>query len=73
MFLAGIATWAVLAQPCVYCFILPRASEHHFRRCSSAHHFLPKADLRPDKAGISIPLSISAQKCEGRPLWAALF
>ncbi|MFA6657072.1 MAG: hypothetical protein WCS38_07185, partial [Mesotoga sp.] len=27
MFLAGIATWAVLAQPCVYCFILPRASE----------------------------------------------
>jgi len=44
MFLAGIATWAVLAQPCVYCFILPRASEHHFRRCSSAHHFLPRAD-----------------------------
>jgi len=30
MFLAGIATWAVLAQPCVYCFILPRASEHYF-------------------------------------------
>jgi len=30
MFYAGIATWAVLAQPCVYCFILPRASEHHF-------------------------------------------
>jgi len=32
MFFAGIATWAVLAQPCVYCFIpasLP-AKQHCF-------------------------------------------
>jgi len=56
MFLAGIATWAVLAQPCVYCFILPRASEHHFpTKLASLPRTFLRASLPPMLFGASLP------------------
>ena len=67
----SIATWQDLCQPCVPAcsspalrpgpFLPSLASivlfQHHFRRCSSAHHFLAQRASLPDEVGLASHLT----------------